>query len=129
MRRCALVMTLATCALSGCMSGDYRNGGPERAYAYDGREWAGEPRRPYEGELHGPGVEILDDWLKETREGQAIVTLGFRDAGEGLVSEDVAHRANVWFRRYADQDRDMTITDPEIRTALVAAAGRYLPRR
>jgi hypothetical protein len=55
-----------------------------------------------------------------------VVTLGFREAGEGFVSEDVAHRANIWFRRYADEDRDMRITDPEIRTALVQAAGRYL---
>lgn len=94
-------------------------------YAYEGSHWSG-PRTPYEGELHGPGVEILDPWLKETREGRAIVTLGFRDAGEGLVSEDVAHRANIWFRRYADQDRDMRVTDSEIRTALVAAAGRYV---
>ena len=80
---------------------------------------------PIDGALSGPGVEILDDWLKETAEGRAIVTLGFRDAGHGAVSEDVAHRANIWFRRYADRDRDMIITDPEIRTALVAAAGRY----
>jgi hypothetical protein len=93
-------------------------------YAYAGQEWGGE-RQPFDGELSGPGVQILDDWLKETREGRTLVTLGFHDAAEGVVSEDVAHRANVWFRRYADQDHDMRITDPEIRTALVAAAGRY----
>ena len=52
--------------------------------------------------------------------------MGFMAAAEGFVSEDTAHRANIWFRRYADQDRDMRITDPEIRTALVVAAGRYL---
>ena len=63
----------------------------------------------------GPGVAILDPWLAETREGVAIVTLGFSDAAEGEVSEDVAHRANIWFRRYADSDRDMRITDEEIR--------------
>jgi hypothetical protein len=55
-----------------------------------------------------------------------VVTLGFRDAAGGVVSEDVAHRANIWFRCYADRDRDMIVTDPEIRTALVAAAGRYV---
>ena len=81
---------------------------------------------PYRGDLRGPGLEILDPWLRETREGRAIVTLGFSDAAEGFVSEDTAHRANIWFRRYADENCDMRITDPEIRTALVAAAGRYL---
>ncbi len=93
----------------------------ERAYA--GAAWGGE--RPEIEELEGPGVAILDPWLAETREGRAIVTVGFQDAAYGEVSEDVAHRANIWFRRYADSDRDMRITDEEIRVALVAAGGRY----
>ena len=59
-------------------------------------------------------------------EGRAVVTLGFSEAANGLVSEDVAHRANIWFRRYADENCDMRVTDPEIRTALVTATGRYL---
>jgi hypothetical protein len=123
MRRHAFIASLAFASLSACTTGGY---GP----AYRGSEWASEPRtEPYAGELRGPGVTILDDWLKETPEGRAIVTLGFRDAAEGEVGEDVAHRANIWFRRYADEDRDMVITDAEIRTALVAGAGRYLARR
>ena len=97
----------------------------DRELAYEGRDWAGSPG-PSGGELRGPGVEILDRWLSETVEGRAIVTLGFRDAARGYVSEDVGHRANIWFRRYADENRDMKVTDPEIRTALVTAAGRYL---
>jgi len=96
-------------------------------YAYGGSEWAGEAA-PYEGALRGEGLALLDRWLADTREGRAIVTLGFRDAAEGEVSEDVAHRANIWFRRYADSNRDMRITDEEIRIALVAAAGRYTRR-
>lgn len=133
MHRRALLITLALAGLSACSWGyDGYGYGAYSAYgpagpAYRGREWA-EPRRPYEGELTGPGLAILDDWLKETPEGRAIVTLGFGAAGGGVVSEDVAHRVNIWFRRYADHDRDMTITDPEIRTALVAAAGRYIRR-
>ena len=50
----------------------------------------------------------------------------------GASYEIVEHEAVLvaeLFRRYADTNRDMTITDPEIRTALVAAAGRYRPRR
>ena len=111
---------LAALGASGCAYDSARG-----RYAYDGAQWAG-PRAVYQGELHGPGVALLDPWLRETREGRAVVTLGFADAARGLVSEAVAHRANIWFRRYADQDCDMRVTDPEIRTALVAAAGRYL---
>ena len=93
--------------------------------AYHGTEYGG-PRLPYDGELTGPGVALLDPWLLETEEGRAVVTLGFSEAADGIVSEDVAHRANVWFRRYADENCDMEITDAEIRTALVTATGRYL---
>jgi hypothetical protein len=92
---------------------------------YDGSAWAAS-RQPFQGELTGPGVAILDPWLRETREGQAVVTLGFNEAIEGVISEPVAQRANAWFRRYADQNCDMRLTDAEIRTALVTAAGRYL---
>jgi hypothetical protein len=115
--RTILFLTLSAAALvtSGCAAD------MERAYA--GGVWTGE--RPEVDELDGPGVAILDPWLARTREGVTIVSLGFRDAAEGEVSEDVAHRANIWFRRYADSNRDMRITDDEIRIALVAAAGRY----
>jgi hypothetical protein len=141
MARRTLLITLALAGLSACSwgyDGDY--GAPDHVrvgflsepdgYAYRGRAWAPprQTRMPFAGELAGPGLAILDDWLKETPEGRALVTLGFSDAGRGMVSEDTAHRANIWFRRYADQDRDMTLTDVEIRTALVAAAGRYLRR-
>ena len=117
-RRAIIIMaaTLAALGAGGCATT------PD--YAYQGSDWA--DRRPYEGELEGPGVALLDPWLVETAEGRAIVTLGFREAAQGYVSEDVAHRANIWFRRYADENCDMQITDPEIRTALVAAAGQYL---
>lgn len=96
-----------------------------RGPGYRGGQWAA-PRLPYAGPLTGPGVAQLDDWLKETPEGRAIVTLGFRDAARGVISIATADRANIWFRHYADTDRDLVLTDAEIRTALVAAAGRYL---
>jgi len=120
MRRTMCAILLAAGGLAACTYDDH-------SYGYSGREWA-EPRRPYEGALSGPGLATLDDWLKDTREGNVIVTMGWREAGGGFVSEDVAHRANIWFRRYADRNRDMIITDPEIRTALVAAAGRWTRR-
>jgi hypothetical protein len=113
------IILLAALALSACAHGY------DDDYAYDGTDWL-ESRGPYVGELRGPGVATLDPWLRETEEGRAVVTLGFQEAARGVVSEDVAHRANIWFRRYADENRDMKITDPEIRTALVTATGRYL---
>ena len=117
-----LTAGLAVLGAAGCATDPYGYGGDP---AYAGSAWSGE-RRPWQGDLHGPGLNVLDPWLKETAEGRAVVTLGFNTAAEGFVSEEVAHRANIWFRRYADENRDMRITDPEIRTALVAAAGAYL---
>ncbi len=123
MDRRSLILLAAIGALgtTACVTGPY----PDPGYGYDGGDWAG-PRPPYEGELHGPGLDQLDPWLAETAEGRAVVTLGFSEAADGLVSEDVAHRAKIWFRRYADEKGDRRITDPEIRTALVTATGQYL---
>ena len=45
-----------------------------------------------------------------------------------MISEATADRANIWFRRYADTNRDLVLTDPEIRIALVTASRRYLRR-
>ena len=119
-RRFLLSFSAALVALgvTGCTHQGY-------GHHYGGSDWSG-PRHPFEGDLTGPGVALLDPWLRETREGRAVVTLGFRGAARGFVGEDVARRANAWFRRYADQDCDMRITDPEIRVALAAAARRYL---
>jgi hypothetical protein len=133
MRRRTLLTFLGLAGLSACAWGydDYYDAPGWQAAphpAYHGREWA-EPqavRAPFEGALTGPGLAQLDDWLKDTPEGRTIVTLGFSDAANGVISAETADRANIWFRRYADSNHDMTITDPEIRTALVAAAGRYL---
>jgi len=136
MRRRTLLTMLGLVGLSACAWGydDYYDApgqGGGRRPAYHGREWAAPQavRTPFEGALSGPGLAQLDDWLKETPEGRAIVTLGFTDAARGEISEETADRANIWFRRYADSNRDLILTDPEIRTALVAASRRYRMRR
>ena len=137
MRRRTLFTLWALAGVSACAWGydDYYDApgwtaaGPMPAYR--GRAWAGPPpapRMPFQGALSGPGVAQLDDWLKDTPEGRAIVTLGFRDAANGVISVETADRANIWFRHYADTNRDMILTDAEIRTALVAASRRYLLR-
>ena len=123
MRR--LAFTLLAGGLSALASACTTYDPYAQALPYDGSTWVS-TRQPWLGELTGPGVAVLDPWLRETREGQAVVTLGFNEAIEGVISEPVAQRANAWFRRYADQNCDMRLTDAEIRTALVAAAGRYL---
>jgi hypothetical protein len=136
MRRRTLLTLLGLAGLSACAWGYddyYANQGWTVAAphgpmpAYRGRSWATPrpARLPFEGSLSGPGLAQLDDWLKDTPEGRIIVTLGFNDAANGVISVETADRANIWFRHYADSDRDMVLTDPEIRTALVAAARRY----
>ncbi len=90
--------------------GDYRYAGDY----YDPGRWQG--REAY---LSGPGVERLDPWLAVTREGRDIVLLGFDTDDDGQITPVTADRANVWFRRYADTDEDLRLTDPEIRMALV----------
>jgi hypothetical protein len=134
MRRRTLLTMLGLAALSACAWGyddyyyDPRWAAAQPPPSYRGRAWAGArpERAPFLGRLVGPGLAQLDDWLKDTQEGRAIVTLGFGDAANGAISEETADRANIWFRHYADTNRDMILTDPEIRTALVAAAGRHL---
>ena len=121
----SLIVGLTALGLPACAYNDHRTRGYDR-YSYDGDAWRGRHPGPYRGELRGPGVDILDPWLLETPEGRAIVTVGFRDAVRGRISEDVAHRANIWFRRYADTDRDMRVTDREIRLALIYASREHM---
>jgi hypothetical protein len=130
-QRVLIVIIFAVAGLAACSWGynDYGLGygaeAPPPHPVYRGRAWAA-PRAPYQGPLSGLGVAQLDDWLKDTPEGRAIVTLGFRDAAYGVISVETADRANLWFRHYADTNHDLVLTDAEIRTALVAAAGRYM---
>jgi len=70
------------------------------------------------GTFTGSGGDMLDPWLACTGEGEDLVRalFGGRDGG---IDEATADRANIWFRRHADTDRDMRLTDPEIKAALV----------
>jgi hypothetical protein len=116
-----LVLALAAgSALAGCATtyDDYDSG----RYRYDGSAWA---ERRGGGGLRGPGVDILDPWLAETPEGRQIVRSGWRSARRGRVDVRTAERANIWFRRHADADRDLCLTDVEIRSAL-AQSGYHI---
>lgn len=126
MRR-AIIAALFTAAVgvSACAYyDDYAHGYRGHVYGdyrYDGQSYAGWSRAP--DAFAGSGAPLLDPWLAQTKEGRALVSRGFDEGRPGQISAETAHRANAWFRRYADQDRDMRLTDQEIRLALVQAGG------
>lgn len=89
----------------------YRDGESEGKGAYyDGGRYG--PRG-----IGGAGGNRLDPWLSDTKGGERFVRLKFERAGR--IRAATARRANIWFRRYADTNRDLRLTDPEIRIALV----------
>lgn len=81
---------------------------PNGGYGYYDDEWA--------DRWGGDDLDRLDPWLEDTEEGREIVhrQLGPRPWGEVSVRD-----LNVSFRRTADSNRDMRLTDGEIRLALV----------
>lgn len=107
------ILGLLTLALgvSSCAYYDGLGYGPRGlgGYAYAGDDFTG-------------GGEMLDPWLANTPEGLTIVTQGFAHESGGRISAEAAGRANVWFRRYADTNHDLRLTDEEIRIALVQGA-------
>lgn len=96
---------------------NYRRGESEGKGAYyDGGRYG---PRGLPANLSGPGAETLDPWLSRTDEGRGLVRKVFDKDGDGRIKTKAAVRANTWFRRYADTDRDLRLTDAEIRIALV----------
>jgi hypothetical protein len=109
--RCGLIISLLALAVGVTSCAHYEDYGYGRGYGdyrYEGRQFASRD-----------GGMVLDPWLAHTPEGRDIVATGF---SAGPISADRAHRANIWFRRYADTDRNLRLTDEEIRVALVQAS-------
>lgn len=101
--------------------GDYAYHGDD----YDREDWREDYGRWDEEDrdyFRFPVADRLDPWLVHTEEGRRIVRLGFDSDDDGRLREDTTFRANAWFRRYADTDRDMRLTDEEIRLGLVQAS-------
>ena len=101
---------LCLLAVSACAYDRYRYA--DRGYddyGYAGEEWA-------DRELDD--LFSLDPWLEDTREGQVIVG---RSLGQAYHPEAIRD-LNIRFRRFADTDRDLRLTDYEIRLALVRCA-------
>ena len=100
----------------------YRDGGRYGDYSYAGADYdrIGNDCGYFDGE----GADLLDPWLACTDEGHLVVRNGFDEDSDRRITAETADRANIWFRRHADTDRDLRLTDNEIRGALVNAA-RY----
>ena len=127
-------------ALSGC-AGDnygygYRQAPASHAGTYDrdyrhGNGYHGDHGYGvrHANPFNGDGGSNLDPWLSDTREGQKFVTDHYDVGYDGQRRDADADEANVFFRRWADTDRDYRLTDAEIRTALVHVAHNYRYRR
>ena len=121
--RAAGIVTLFAAALGAAACASYYDDGMRgHDRGYGGYDYAG---GDYDrlgndcGFFEGSGGDRLDPWLACTREGQRLIRDRYdRDEDRGL-SADAADEANVWFRRHADHNRDMRLTDAEIRAALV----------
>jgi hypothetical protein len=117
--RLILATGAATLLLGACTTYGEPYAGDFGGYGYEGRDFVDDDDRNY---FLGEGAFELDPWLANTEEGRRIVRTGFRDGFDGRLSVETADRVNLWFRRYADSDGDLRLTDPEIRVALVQAA-------
>lgn len=120
----ALALGVSACAYYDDYGARYGPPGGSRYgdFMYDGSAYDRGAWEEGSMRLGGPGAHILDPWLALTSEGRDILALGFNAGANGSISEEMADRANVWFRRFADNDRDMRLTDEEIRLALAHAA-------
>ena len=115
MRKSSVAAPIAAAlALAGCATYD---DGRDRDYRYAGSDYdrLGNDCRTF----GGSGGPLLDPWLACTGEGEDLVRAMFDRGHNGRLSRKTADRANIWFRRHADTDRNMRLTDPEIKAALV----------
>jgi hypothetical protein len=111
MRRLLLPL-LGLVGLAACTHHDrhgYQGYGDDGAYGdYRGQAWD-DPEDLFR----------LDPWLTETEEGRTIVE---RSLGQ-VYHPEAIRELNIRFRRFADTDRDLRLTDHEIRLALIRCAG------
>ena len=122
MRAAAIVTLFATAVgAAACATyyDDYGSGRPYGDYRYAGGDY---DRLGNDcGFFEGSGGTLLDPWLACTREGQELVRYRYDSDEDRRIGSDTADEANVWFRRHSDTDRDLRLTDAEIRAGLVNA--------
>ena len=124
--RAAAIVTLFVAALgaAACETyyDDYGRGSGSYGRDYGRYDYVG---RDYDrlgndcGFFAGAGGELLDPWLACVREGQQLVRDRYDRDQDRRIDAETADEANVWFRFHADHNRDMRLTDAEIRAALV----------
>jgi hypothetical protein len=128
MRKSSVASLLAAAlTIAGCATYDDDHGYDRRGdYRYAGSDYdrLGNDCRTF----RGSGGALLDPWLACTGEGEDLVRAMFDRGHNGRINRRTADRANIWFRRHADTDRNMRLTDPEIKAALVNHV-RYAGRR
>jgi hypothetical protein len=118
--RSAMIVALLVTALGLAACETYEEGmepGPA-AYRYVGQDY--QRLGNHCAVFGGPGAPMLDPWLACTREGQDLVRYRYGPRS-GNLSPAMADRLNIWFRRNADTNHDLRLTDPEIKAALVNA--------
>ena len=108
--RSHMILALAgAAALAGCATDDHY---ADSSYPrYQGGSYGAHG-------VGGTGADRLDPWLAGTRAGQKLVLVRFDRNHNGEIGSDRAWQANRWFRRFADTNRDLWITDREISLAL-----------
>ncbi|QLC24133.1 hypothetical protein HFP57_03210 [Parasphingopyxis algicola] len=127
----AAALLVTGCTHDGYYDRGYRSASADHGYyARDyrsGNGYRGSHRyaERYDNGFRGRGAQKLDPWLSETREGQQFVADHYPVGQRGEISSGDADSANIFFRRWADTDRDYRLTDAEIRTALVHTRNRY----
>lgn len=75
--------------------------------------------------IGGSGARYLDPWLSGTEAGRTLIQRRFDSKYNGRITPSTAKKANAWFRRYADTNRDSMITDREIDQGLQRLAQDY----
>ena len=104
----------AACTTPGDKGYSYRDRQPDGAYpVYQGGRYG-------DYGIGGAGAKHLDPWLSGTQPGTRLI-LAFYDRNyNGRIGVDRAGEANRWFRRFADRDHDLRVTDDEINRGLIA---------
>lgn len=110
----ALLSMVAACTTPDAHRQGFYDRAPDGSYpVYNGGRYG-------EYGVGGDGAGHLDPWLNGTQQGQRLI-LGFFDRNyNGRIGIDRAGEANRWFRRFADRDHDLRVTDHEINRALIA---------
>jgi len=108
----AFLSMVAACTTPG--NSGFQDRAPDGSYAvYGGGRYG-------EFGIGGNGAKHLDPWLSGTQPGQRFILAFFDRNYDGRIGADRAGEANRWFRRFADRDHDLRVTDDEINRGLVA---------